>query len=69
MVNRAQDHYALHTSRPQTLLCWRRQRCARDTLPIAGAQQDDDARWYHVKGFTEPPRVAQREVGREETTP
>lgn len=56
MVDRADDHYALDTTRARTLLGWEPKQSLRATLPaIAGALLADPARWYDVNGFGEPP--------------
>ena len=56
MVDRADDHYALDTSRAQAVLGWRPQRCLGEMLPaMAAALRDDPVRWYALNGFGKPP--------------
>jgi nucleoside-diphosphate-sugar epimerase len=55
MIDLADDHYALNTSRARTLLGWEPKHSLRGTLPaMARALRSDPLRWYHENQL-EPP--------------
>ena len=59
MVEMADDHYELDTSRARRLLDWRPAHSIRETLPsIVSALLADPAGWYEANGLTPPPWLA-----------
>jgi nucleoside-diphosphate-sugar epimerase len=59
MIDRANDQYALDTTRARTLLDWTPKRNLRDTLPkIMAALTTDPRRWYEENELRPPKRPA-----------
>lgn len=62
MIERAQDHYALDTTRAQTVLGWQPKHQLRDTLPKMAQQlKADPSRWYRENKLPPPKELRPRE--------
>jgi nucleoside-diphosphate-sugar epimerase len=70
MIDLADDHFPVDTSKFKLRLGWRPRRSLRETLPEMIARlKNDPARWYETNGLGEPPESVLESAGRQARSP